>query len=134
MAKSTIPNKFVAMLRAKCPRCRKGNMYTTNSAFPLRTMLSMPDHCEVCGQKYELETGFYFGTGYVSYALSVAFIAAWFVAYGLLIGLSFKNNSIFWALGSGIFAIVCIQPWLMRLSRSLYLRMFVRYDEETKDL
>jgi uncharacterized protein (DUF983 family) len=127
-------SKITAALSGKCPRCRRGNMFKQQSVFPLKSMLDMPERCEVCNQKMELETGFYFGTGYVSYGMSVAFMISWFVAYALLIGLSFKDNSVLIALFSGIGAIVLIQPWIMRLSRSLYLRMFVSYENSTKEL
>jgi len=87
----------------------------------------MPERCEVCGQKMELEVGFYYGTGYVSYALSVALLAAVFVAYWVLLGLSYKDNSIFYALGTAIGVVLLLQPWLMRISRVLYLYIFVQY-------
>ena len=34
----------------------------------------MHDNCPECGQKFDLEQGFWYGTGYVSYALAVAII------------------------------------------------------------
>jgi uncharacterized protein (DUF983 family) len=134
MALTFVPNKIKAALAGKCPRCRKGNMFNQASVFPLKTMLDMPERCAVCNQKMELETGFYFGTGYVSYGMSVAFMISWFVAYGVVLGITLKDNSVLIALFSGIGAIVLIQPWIMRLSRSLYLRMFVKYDPETQSL
>ncbi len=87
----------------------------------------MPEHCPVCGQKFELEVGFYYGTGYVSYALSVALSIFNFVWYGMLIGLSYKDYSFFYCLGLNILIIILLQPWLMRISRVLYLYMFVKY-------
>lgn len=87
----------------------------------------MPVRCEKCGQRMELEPGFYYGTGYVSYALTVALLASVFVAYWVLVGLSYQDNSIFIALGLSVFAALVLQPWLMRISRVLYLYMFVKY-------
>ena len=90
-------------------------------------MMDMPVRCSVCGQKMEIEVGFYYGTGYVSYALSVAvaiFNAVWFA---ILIGFSWKNNSIWWYLGITVAMLLLLQPLLMRLSRVLYLYMFVKY-------
>jgi uncharacterized protein (DUF983 family) len=121
----------MAALHAKCPRCRQGNMFKQKSIFPLKSMMDMHDNCAVCNQKYELETGFYFGTGYVSYGMSVAFLVSWFVAYAVLIGLSFKDNSVLTALFTGIGAIALCQPLIMRLSRSLYLRLFVKYQGDS---
>ena len=102
-------------------------MFCTKSIFPLKDLLRMPERCPECGQKYELEVGFYYGTGYVSYALSVALLGACFVAYWVLIGLSYMDNSIFYALGASVAITLLLQPWLMRISRVLYLNMFVKY-------
>ncbi len=87
----------------------------------------MPEKCPVCGQKFEPEVGFYYGTGFVSYALSVMFLAAIWIAYWVLFGLSYTNNSVFYCLGASIVILVLLQPWLMRLSRVLYLYIFVKY-------
>lgn len=116
-----------AILGMKCPNCRKGSMYINKSIFPLKDMMKMPDRCPVCGQKMEIELGFYYGTGYVSYALSVAlaiFNAVWF---GFLVGFSWKDNSIWWYLGITVGMLLVLQPLMMRLSRVLYLHMFVKY-------
>lgn len=121
------PALLPSMLSMKCPNCRKGHMYKNKSVFPLSEMLEMPEKCEVCGQKFELEVGFYYGTGYVSYALSVALYIFNFVWYWALIGLSYKDYSIFYCLGTSTAIVLLLQPWLMRLSRVLYLYMFVKY-------
>ena len=121
------PPLLPSIFKMKCPNCRKGNMFCTPSIFPLKDLLQMPERCEVCGQKMELEVGFYYGTGYVSYAITVALLGACFVAYWILFGLSYKDNSIFYALGSAVAIALLMQPWLMRISRVLYLDMFVKY-------
>jgi uncharacterized protein (DUF983 family) len=116
----------------KCPNCRKGNMYVNKSYFPIKDSLKMPEHCPVCGQKMELEVGFYYGTGYVSYALSVALLGAFFTTYHVFIGLSFKDNSVFYCLAISIALLLLLQPWLMRISRVLYLYMFIKYGKGSK--
>lgn len=95
----------------------------------LSYIFDMPDHCEECGQKYDLEQGFWYGTGYVSYALAVAISVTTFVAWLVLIGVSTEDNRIFWWLTFNGILLVVIQPWLMRLSRVIYLYFFVSYDE-----
>ena len=122
-----VPGLIPSIFKMKCPNCRKGNMFTTKGIFPLGRLLEMPDKCEVCGQKMELEVGFYYGTGYVSYALTVALLGLCFVAYWIIFGLSYLDNSIFFALGTSVFIALIMQPWLMRISRVLYLNMFVKY-------
>jgi len=93
----------------------------------------MPETCPECGQPYELEVGFWYGTGYVSYALSVALSVASFVAWYVLIGMSVQDNRFFWWLGLNAALLVMLQPWLMRLSRVIYLYFFVRYDPDYKN-
>lgn len=106
-------------------------MYTNSSMFPLKDMLKMPERCSECGQKMEIEVGFYYGTGYVSYALTVGLLAICFVAYWMILGLSVSDNSIFYALGTSVAVAIILQPWLMRISRVLYLYMFVKYGRGT---
>jgi len=126
------PALLPSMLGMKCPNCRKGNMFTHPSIFPLKHMLDMPERCPVCGQKMELEVGFYYGTGYVSYALTVGILGLLFAAYWIIFGLSYKDNSIFYALGSSVAIVLLLQPWLMRISRVLYLYGFVKYGQGAK--
>ena len=121
------PGALLSILGMKCPACRKGFLYKNKSVFPLGKMMDMPEHCPVCGQKTELETGFYFGTGYVSYALSVALFAINFVWYKIIFGISFADNSPFYYLITSVCLVLLLQPWLMRISRVIYLFGFVKY-------
>ena len=97
--------------------------------------MEMHEHCPICGQPTEIEVGFYYGTGYVSYALTVALTVATFVAWKVLIGLSFDidDNRIFYWLGTNIVILIILQPPLMRLSRSLWLSWFVDYEPDYKN-
>lgn len=99
----------------------------------MKHIFDMPEHCPECHQKYDMENGFWFGTGYVSYALAVAISVATFVAWFVLVGVSTEDNRVFWWLGLNILFLVLIQPWLMRISRVIYIRFFVRYDENFED-
>lgn len=94
----------------------------------------MHTNCPNCQQPTELEVGFYYGTGYVSYGLSVAFTVATFVAWKVLIGVTFDidDNRIFYWLGTNILLLVITQPLQMRLSRTLWLSWFVSYDADWK--
>lgn len=89
----------------------------------------MHPHCEVCGQPTDIEVGFYYGTGYVSYALSIAFLATTFVIWFFTIGFGLHDNRLFWWLGTGTVLLIVLQPVFMRLARSLWISFFVGYDE-----
>jgi hypothetical protein len=90
--------------------------------------MKMPDTCPVCGQPVEIEVGFYYGTGFVSYALAVAISVASFIAWKVLVGMSLNDNRLFWWLGVNALLLVVLQPLLMRLSRTIWIYFFVRYD------
>lgn len=133
MNKDSKPLYITSVIANKCPRCRKGDLFVSKSAYDLKNNLTMNKSCTVCGQPTEIEVGFYYGTGYVSYALSVAFLVATFVAWWVLFGISFSNNSIFWWLGTACTLLILIQPPMMRISRSLWLSWFVKYDANWKE-
>ncbi len=88
----------------------------------------MNKQCPVCGQPTEIEVGFYYGTSYVSYALTVGLSLASLVAWWAIIGLSVNDNRFFFWVGFNAVLLLLLQPWLMRLSRSLWISWFVKYD------
>ena len=92
----------------------------------------MYERCPECGQPYELEVGFWYGTGFVSYGLSIALTVVSFVAWYIFIGMSVRDNRFFWWMGINIGLLIVLQPWLMRLSRVIYLYFFVKYDPNYK--
>ncbi|MBU6159200.1 MAG: DUF983 domain-containing protein [Bacteroidetes bacterium] len=123
------PSFLKSIFQMKCPRCRRGKLFQNYSAYNFKHTFSMHEACSVCAQKFNMEPGFWYGTGYVSYALTVAFSVATFVAWWVLLGISIYDNSLFWWLGINAALLLLIQPWLMRLSRTIYLYFFVRYEK-----
>jgi uncharacterized protein (DUF983 family) len=126
------PNFFWSILTMRCPRCRRGGLFNSRNAYKklsLKHIFDMPDHCPVCKQKFDLEVGFWYGTGYVSYFLVVLLSAFTFVAWWILIGISTQDNRIFFWLIFNTIIIIILQPWLMRLSRAVYIYFFINYNE-----
>lgn len=112
----------------KCPRCRRGDMFENKNPYALRTTMRMNRECPVCGQPFNIEVGFYYGSSYVSYAASVALSVATFVAWWVIIGFSLQDNRFFyWLIFNSVF-LIAAQPYLMRLARTGWLMFFVRYD------
>ena len=93
----------------------------------------MNENCPVCGQPTEIEVGFYYGTSYVSYALGVGLSLLSLLAWWLTIGLSTEDDRFFWWMGVNAALLLCLQPWLMRVSRSFWISWFVKYDPDWKD-
>ena len=120
-----------SVLTNSCPKCREGKLFTNPNPYDFRTTMRMPEHCPACGQAFELQTGFYFGTGYVSYGLSILFCALSFITWFFTIGVSANDNRLFWWLGINGVVLLALQPLLQRLSRSIWIACFVRYDEQS---
>ena len=108
-------------------------MFVSKNPWKLRHTLKMPSKCVECRQPFELEIGFWYGTGYVSYLLTFLMSALSFTLWWLIIGLSTIDNRFFWWLGINAAMLILLQPWIMRLSRVVYLYFFVSYDEHYKD-
>src|SRR5689334_23708957 len=110
------PGLLWSLLSMKCPRCRRGPMFNNNNPWNLKKVFSMPQRCKECNQPYELEPGFWYGTGYVSYALSVLYLITTFIAWWLTIGMSVDDNRFFKWMGFAVVSLIILQPWLMRFS------------------
>ncbi len=128
-------NYLLSILNNRCPRCREGKLFVKNNPYVFSETTHMNEKCPVCGQPTEIEVGFYIGTGYVSYALMVAFFVSSFVAWKVLIGMTFElddNRIFYWMFGS-IALVILLQPIFMRLSRSIWIVMFVKYNSNWKN-
>ncbi|GAA4318903.1 DUF983 domain-containing protein [Flaviaesturariibacter amylovorans] len=116
------------LLGCYCPRCRKGALFQHPVSLRVGRNMEMHRACPVCAQPTEIEVGFYYGTGYVSYLIAVAISALSFLLWWLLIGFSFSDRRFFWWLGCNSVGLLLGQPWLMRFSRAFWLSCFVSYD------
>jgi hypothetical protein len=126
-SKNQAPNIAYSIVKNKYPYCRIGNMFVEKNAYKLPATLKMHKHCPICHGDLEPEVGFYFGTGYVSYGLSMIVCIVWLVIYSLLFEISFKDNSMFVYLATAVGWLLILQPLLMRISRSIWIAMFVKY-------
>jgi uncharacterized protein (DUF983 family) len=111
---------FGAVVTCKCPRCRKGDMFTNKNPYVFSEMAKMPKNCKVCGQRLEPETGFYYGAMYLSYAMgvfsSLIFFAILNFAFHIPTTYAFIIVAGVWLIGS---------PYLFRFSRALWLSLYV---------
>ena len=124
---------LAAIFALKCPRCRKGHLFVNKSSYQLKGGLKLKPECPACGQPTQLETGFYYGTGYVSYGISVAFSVFFAAAWALTLGFSLHDNRVFWWVATNSVLLLALQPYIMRLSRVLWLTIFVGYEKEISD-
>lgn len=110
------------IITMRCPQCREGKMFPAGTLFSTR-FLKMNDHCECCGQPFTPEPGYYFGAMFVSYGINAAFfIAVWAGMYLLLDDISLTAMLI-----ALLAVVIGLLPLTFRLSRVLWIYIFVRY-------
>ncbi len=119
--------KPYSIFKNKCPKCNEGNFFEDNNALHLKKVLKTNEHCSHCGFKYLIEPSFFYGAMYVSYGLTVAIsIATFLILY--LLGLDLIQIFI-----GIIISLILFTPFTLRLSRLIYINMFVGYDPTYKN-
>ena len=121
--KTRKPSELTAILKGKCPRCREGKMFTSGNLYS-RKFADMHPQCPCCGQTFEPEPGFYYGAMYVSFGFSTAIFLAVMVALNLLV----EEITMAMVLISVLVVVVGLLPITYRLSRAIWIHIFIRYE------
>ncbi len=121
-------SKIYSMLTGCCPKCHQESMYRTKNAYNLSETLKVNERCSHCNTKYRIEPSFFFGAMYVSYAVGVAFGVAAFVISYLIFETSLTTTFI-----AIIGTLMVFMPIIMRLSRNIWINMFMSYDASLAD-
>jgi len=125
--KDVKPALLLSVFGNKCPRCRRGALYANKGAFRFKGLMKMNEQCPVCGQSFEMEPGFYYGTNLISYALAILLSVVSLIAWIAIIGVSLQDKRFLWWIGVNAVLLIILQPLLMRLSRTIWLTFFVPY-------
>jgi uncharacterized protein (DUF983 family) len=134
MSEKKLSRSYVtSVVGCYCPRCREGKLFQHPTTIRFKKNMLMNKECTVCGQSSEIEVGFYYGTSYVSYVLTVGLSLVSLGIWALTIGLSVNDNRFFIWMGVNAVLLILLQPWLMRFSRSLWISWFVKYDPDWKE-
>ena len=116
-----------SILTGSCPKCQEESMYVVKNPYLLKTLYKMNKTCSHCHTTYELEPSFFYGAMYVSYGVSIAFGVAFFVMSYYLFQTSAKTAMIALIVG-----IIALMPVIARLSRNIYINIFIHYDKNWK--
>lgn len=112
-----------SIVKCKCPGCRDGNLFEVQNPYNLMRFFRMPENCDNCGIKFEMEPGFWYGAMYFSYLLG--FILTLPIIIMLLLSRKFDFLA-------GIIivsvALILLVPILFRYSRTFWIYIFVPYD------
>lgn len=121
-------SKLYSIFTGTCPRCHEESMYENKNPYILTEVLKINDHCSNCKLKYRLEPSFFYGSMYVSYGVGIAFAVAAFVISYLIF-----DSTITTAFFAIIGTLIAFGPIIMRLSRNIWINLFVSYQEKTSE-
>jgi uncharacterized protein (DUF983 family) len=117
--------KLYSIFTGTCPVCQSESMYVSSNPFNLSKATAMKERCSNCNTKYKIEPSFFYGAMYVSYGLGVAIaVAAFVISYSFF---NLEKLSIFFVI---LASIVVLMPINLRLSRNIWINMFMSYDKE----
>ena len=120
-------SKLNSILTGSCPRCQKESMYLDQNLLHFTKLLKMKENCSHCGLKYQIEPSFFYGAMYVSYGLNVAIMLIVFLV--AFFGFHAKVTATFISI---IAVLTLLFPFVVKLSRNIYINMFVSYDKKFK--
>ena len=84
----------------------------------------MYPNCPCCGQTFEPEPGYYYGAMYVSFGFSTAI----FLGVLFLLSLVVEEVTMAMVLGLVVAIAVGLLPVTFRLSRAVWIKLFIRYE------
>lgn len=111
-------SSFQAFIQCKCPRCRKGEIFT-GSAYSYKLQKTNV-YCPHCNLKFEREPGFFYVAMFVSYAMNVAEIITIGVA-SYVLGLPLIYENLWYYVGIILFGVLLCSPINYRYSRVILL-------------
>jgi hypothetical protein len=117
---------FRSVLFQKCPRCRQGNMFHRPGLFVYKNPLDMPEHCSHCGQKFEIEPGFWIGSLWASYPIVVAIETPFLML--ALFAETVRGTALYFT--AMVFAFALFFPLMIRLGRTIWAHVFIRYSPQ----
>ena len=129
-APSDTPLLLPSLLKEKCPKCRMGDIFVNKHILPLKDCLKTVEYCTVCKQKIKVENNYGQGMNFVFIFIIFFLNLFWFWP---IVGLSFRDDSILYYVVVSSIMVLILQPWLMRLSRVLFLYLVIRYRGKLKN-
>ena len=116
--------KLYSISNAKCSRCHEGEFFEHKFTYNPSKITKLHDNCPKCNLKYMMEPSFFYGAMYVNYGITVALSIATFVIITLLLNLTLLQ-----CFAAITFILIVLAPFNMRLSRIIWINMFVSYNE-----
>jgi len=119
-------NRYQSIILLKCPQCGKGDLFTKKGLVVYNKMIDMPENCPFCGLKYQMEPGFWIGALWTSYPIVVLVELPF-----LLLALFNQTIGPWIPLGLMFLAFFLTYPIMLRLGRSIWISIWVKYDKNS---
>ena len=116
--------KLYSIFNNKCPKCHEGSFFIEKNLFNTKKVLKLHDNCNQCNLKYLIEPSFFYGAMYVNYGITVALSVISFVVATVLFNSTMTQGFI-----ALVIVLVLTAIPTMRLSRIIWINMFVKYDK-----
>lgn len=119
--------KLYSVLFNKCPHCQEGDFFVSKNPFDFKSFEKIHPNCPKCGELFMKEIGFFYGSMYVSYGLTIALGVGMYLTMCLLLGLSEVSFLI-----SFVVAGLLLWTTIFRKARLVWINLFVKYDKNIK--
>ena len=119
--------KTYSIFKGKCPQCHEGDFFEYPFTFNPSKITKLHKTCSECGLKYMIEPSFFYGAMYVNYGLTVAISVATFIITKLFLSLTLLQSFV-----SVFIVLLLLAPVNLRLSRILWINMFIKFNPKTK--
>ena len=87
----------------------------------------MPDHCPICNQDFKIEPGFYIGALWTSFPIVIVIMTLLSVLL-----LAYFEMEMNWFFVTLTVVLLLLQPIIIRLGRSIWIHVFVKYEEDAE--
>lgn len=119
--------KLYSIFFNKCPKCHEGDFMVEKNIFKLHKAFNMHQSCSKCGLKYMMEPSFFYGAMYVNYGLTVGIGIVTFAIATLFFNFTLLESFI-----PIVVMLILTAPVTIRLSRIIWINLFIKYDPTTK--
>lgn len=120
-------SKLYSVFTGYCPKCHEESMYENTNPYVLSDVLKINQKCSNCDTQYRIEPSFFFGAMYVSYPVGIIFaVAAYLIANKVF------NANINVTYISLVITMIVSLPIILRLSRNIWINLFIKYDKSLR--
>ncbi len=117
--------KLYSIFTGTCPVCQNESMYTSSNLYNPSKTQEMHERCSHCDTKYKIEPSFFYGSMYVSYGVGIAIAMVIFAITYFMLDVSRWNIFLIIA-----FVSIVSLPIVIRISRNIWINLFMNYDKE----